>query len=81
MYGGQYPKPATELYTYNFIVDGLVVNDANNIFLQRDGTRYLSVLLVPVILQQTIWTNKHGNLRKVWYDSPVIGNCLYSLRL
>ena len=41
------PKPAAELYTYNFIVDGLNVNDANNVFLQRDGTRYLSVLLVP----------------------------------
>ena len=39
-------KPAPELYTYNFIVDGLTVNDVNNVFLQRDGTRFLSVLLV-----------------------------------
>lgn len=68
------PKPATELYTYNFLVDGLVVNDANNIFLQRDGTRYLSVLLVPGDLTANYFeANKHGNLRKVWYDSPVIG--------
>lgn len=68
------PRPATELYTYNFIVDGLVVNDANNIFLQRDGTRYLSVLLVPGDLTLNYFeATRHGNLRKVWYDSPVIG--------
>jgi len=66
------PKP--ELYTYNFIVDGLVVNDASNIFLQRDGTRYLSVLLVPGELTQNYFeAGKHGNLKKVWYDSPTIG--------
>jgi enterochelin esterase-like enzyme len=68
------PKPATELYTYNFIVDGLVINDPNNIFLQRDGVRYLSVLLVPGDLTANYFeANKHGNLRKVWYDSPTIG--------
>ena len=41
------PLPEPELYTYSFIVDGVSVNDPNNIFMQRDGTRYLSVLLVP----------------------------------
>ncbi len=68
------PKPAAELYTYNFIVDGLVVNDVNNVFLQRDGTRYLSVLLVPGELTANYFeANQRGNLRKVWYDSPTIG--------
>lgn len=67
-------RPAAELYTYNFIVDGLVVNDPNNIFLQRDGTRYLSVLLVPGDLTANYSeANQHGNLKKVWYDSPTIG--------
>ena len=41
------PLPEPELYTYSFIVDGVAVNDPVNIFMQRDGTRYLSVLLVP----------------------------------
>ena len=41
------PLPEPELYTYSFIVDGVAVNDPTNIFMQRDGTRYLSVLLVP----------------------------------
>jgi enterochelin esterase-like enzyme len=67
-------KPAPELYTYNFIVDGLIVNDVNNIFLQRDGTRYLSVLLVPGDLTQNYFeAGQRGNLRKVWYNSPTIG--------
>jgi len=68
------PKPPTELYTYNFIVDGLNVNDINNVFLQRDGTRYLSVLLVPGELTANYFeAGKRGNLRKVWYNSPTIG--------
>jgi enterochelin esterase family protein len=67
-------KPAPELYTYNFIVDGLVVNDAANIFMQRDGTRYLSVLLVPGDVTANYFEAKnHGNLSKVWYNSPTIG--------
>jgi len=67
-------RPAVELYTYNFIVDGLSVNDPNNIFLQRDGARYLSVLLIPGELTANYFeANQHGNLRKVWYDSPTIG--------
>ncbi len=67
-------KPSPELYTYNFIVDGLTVNDVNNVFLQRDGTRYLSVLLVPGDLTANYFeASKRGNLRKVWYNSPTIG--------
>lgn len=67
-------KPAPELYTYNFIVDGLRVNDVNNIFMQRDGTRYLSVLLVPGDVTENYFeASQHGNLKKVWYDSPTIG--------
>ena len=68
------PTPSPELYTYNFIVDGLVVNDALNVFMQRDGTRYLSVLLVPGELTENYFeANEHGNLSKVWYDSPTLG--------
>ena len=65
--------PEPELYTYNFIVDGLVVNDANNIFIQRDGTRYQSVLLVPGELTENYYeANEHGSLNKIWYDSPTL---------
>lgn len=67
-------KPVPELYTYHFIVDGLVVNDANNVLMQRDGTRYLSVLLIPGELTENYYeANQRGNLHKVWYESPTIG--------
>ena len=68
------PAPEPELYTYNFIVDGLSSTDANNIFMQRDGTRYLSVLLVPGDKTANYYEAKQrGNLDQVWYDSPTLG--------
>jgi enterochelin esterase-like enzyme len=68
------PTPTPELYTYNFIVDGFTVNDANNIFMQRDGTRYLSVLIVPGDLTANYFEAKQrGNLSQVWYESPTLG--------
>ena len=68
------PAPDPELYTYNFIVDGLSTADANNIFMQRDGTRYLSVLLVPGEKTANYYEAKQrGNLDQVWYESPTLG--------
>ena len=68
------PAPAPELYTYNFIVDGLSSTDPNNVLMQRDGTRYLSVLLVPGDLTANYFeAGKRGNLLQVWYDSPTLG--------
>lgn len=67
-------SPESELYTYHFIVDGVQKNDDANIFLQRDGRRYLSVLLIDGPLTANYReANKRGNLDKVWYDSPTIG--------
>jgi len=68
------PAPKPELYTYSFFVDGLSVTDVNNIFMQRDGTRYLSVLLVSGDLTANYFEAKQrGNLSQVWYDSPTLG--------
>ena len=66
--------PSPELYTYSFIVDGLSVTDPNNVFMQRDGTRYLSVLLIPGDLTSNYFeATQRGNLSQVWYDSPTLG--------
>ena len=66
--------PAPELYTYNFIVDGVAVNDPSNVMQQRDGTRYLSILIVPGEFTENYFeANQRGNLTKVWYDSPSLG--------
>lgn len=66
--------PSPELYTYSFIIDGLSINDPNNVFMQRDGTRYLSVLLIPGELTANYYeATQRGNLEQVWYESPTIG--------
>ena len=66
--------PPPEIYTYNFIVDGVSVNDAANIFVQRDGRRFLSVLLIDGALTANYReANKRGNVEHVWYDSPTLG--------
>ena len=68
------PLPEPELYTYSFIVDGLSVNDPNNVFVQRDGTRYLSVLLIPGEKTENYYeASQRGNLNQIWYDSPTLG--------
>ncbi|HAX94014.1 MAG TPA: esterase [Bacteroidales bacterium] len=67
------PTPTPELYTYSFIVDGLSTTDPNNVLMQRDGTRYLSVLLVPGDVTANYFEAKNrGNLSQVWYDSPTL---------
>ena len=66
--------PAPEIYTYNFIVDGVSKNDDANIFMQRDGRRFLSILLIDGPLTANYReANKRGNMDQVWYESPVIG--------
>lgn len=67
------PAPTPELYTYSFMVDGLSTTDPNNVLMQRDGTRYLSVLLVPGDVTANYFEAKNrGNLSQVWYDSPTL---------
>ncbi len=67
------PTPTPELYTYSFLVDGLSTTDPNNVLMQRDGTRYLSVLLVPGDATANYFEAKNrGNLSQVWYDSPTL---------
>lgn len=44
------PLPEPDIYTYHFIIDGIVMNDAANVLMQRDGTRYLSMLFYVISL-------------------------------
>ncbi len=68
------PLPAPEIYTYSFIVDGVAMNDPSNVMMQRDGTRYLSMLLVEGgISEYYKEATQRGNLKSLWYDSPTIG--------
>ena len=68
------PAPSPEIYTYNFIVDGTAVNDPSNVLVQRDGTRYLSMLLIDGELTENYKeANRRGTVTHMWYDSEILG--------
>ena len=68
------PLPSPEIYTYNFIVDGVSVNDPQNIMVQRDGTRFLNMLIVPGKRTENYTEANHrGTVSHPWYDSKVLG--------
>ena len=65
-----------ELYGYNFIVDGVSTIDPNNVQVRRDGARYASFFIVPGTESDLYFQKNgvpHGNISKVWYNSPVLG--------
>ena len=69
------PAPTPEIYTYNFFVDGVSVNDPTNVLVQRDGTRYLSMLLIEGERSENYKeANKRGSVSHVWYDSELLGS-------
>lgn len=66
--------PSPEIYTYNFIVDGVAVNDPLNVFVQRDGSRFLSMLMVPGERTENYFeADRHGTLSYRWYKSDILG--------
>ena len=68
------PLPSPEIYTYNFVVDGVSVNDPQNIQVQRDGTRFLNMLIVPGERTENYKEANHrGTVSHPWYDSKILG--------
>lgn len=68
------PAPSPEIYTYNFVVDGVAVNDPSNVLMQRDGNRFLSMLLIDGERSENYReAGKRGTLSHVWYDSELLG--------
>ncbi len=66
--------PEPEIYTYNFIVDGVSVNDPVNYMVQRDGTRYLNMLFIPGERSANYnECSQRGTVSAVWYDSQILG--------
>jgi enterochelin esterase family protein len=66
--------PEPEIYTYNFVVDGVSVNDPLNDKVQRDGTRYLNMLFIPGERSENYYeATQHGSVTYRWYDSPSLG--------
>ena len=68
------PCPEPEIYTYNFVVDGVSVNDPQNVMVQRDGSRYLNMLLIDGERTENYKpANQRGTISHPWYDSAILG--------
>ena len=69
---------ASELYTYNVIVDGMMMLDPANVYVNRDVASLTSLFIVRGEKGSkgdlySVNEVPHGNLAKVWYDSPTLG--------
>lgn len=70
------PEPLSpELYCYNFIVDGLKINDPSNVFRIRDVSSVFDVFIIGGERAGLYKVNNtpHGTVSKVWYHSPSLG--------
>ena len=70
------PEPLSpELYCYNFIVDGLKINDPSNVFRIRDVSSVFDVFIIGSERADLYKVNNtpHGTVSKVWYHSPSLG--------
>lgn len=66
--------PSPEIYTYWFVVDGVKTADPLNVFVQRDGSSYLNMLLVPGERTENYGeATKHGTVSHRWYNSKILG--------
>lgn len=63
---------ASELYSYSFIVDGLKIRDANNVYQIRDVASIVNVLIVGggKADNYLVANVSHGTVAKRWYHSP-----------
>jgi len=69
------PVLASELYSYAFLVDGLRVNDPNNVYQIRDVATVTNVLIVGGGKADLYKVNNvpHGTVARRWYNSPGLG--------
>ena len=71
-------KLAPELYSYSFNIDGMTgVKDPGNIYVNRDIVSFSNIFIVSEKQGDNgdiyrVNEVKHGNLAKVWYDSPTL---------
>ena len=64
-----------EIYTYNFVVDGVRTLDPGNVNVMRDGIRFLSAVTIPGAGSDLFMVKNvpHGTVEQVWYPSPSLG--------
>lgn len=69
------PVLSPELYSYNFIVDGLAVKDPNNVYLIRDVASVTNIFIISGKTADLYCVKDvdHGSVTRRWYDSPTLG--------
>ena len=72
----EYTSPAlrSELYNYNFIVDGVRICDPSNVFICRDVASSFNIFIIGGDRGDIYSVNDvaHGSVTKTWYDSPTL---------
>lgn len=66
---------APELYSYSLIVDGVRMNDPNNVFQNRDVASITNIFIIKGGLGDLYSVNSvpHGTVARRWYNSPTLG--------
>ena len=67
-----------ELYSYTLYVDGQKMMDPSNIYQNRDIATWTNIFTLSTEKGDKGWyyqvnDTPHGNVSKVWYDSPTLG--------
>ncbi len=64
----------SDLYMYNFILDGVKIVDPNNVYQIRDISNLFSIFITNGEKSANYKVNDvpHGTVSRVWYDSPTL---------
>ena len=65
---------SSELYSYNFIVNGVKVLDPSNVYMNRDVNTVTNIFIIKGIPDDLYSVNnvKHGSVTRLWYYSQTV---------
>lgn len=69
------PPLMSELYSYNYFVDGVKVCDPANVYINRDVASVANIFIIGGDRGDLYSVNgvPHGSVKRCWYDSPTLG--------
>lgn len=69
------PALRSELYSYNFLVDGVKICDPANVYINRDVASVMNIFIINGDRGDIYKVNDvpHGSVRRAWYNSPTLG--------
>ena len=69
------PALRSELYSYNFLVDGVKICDPSNVYINRDVAAVMNIFIINGDRGDIYKVNDfpHGSVTRTWYNSPTLG--------